>query len=41
MVGVKVYGRRPSMLRVMRNIMRDVRMVAHLCPLRFIGRRSC
>lgn len=29
-VGVKVYGRRPRMLRVIINIIKDIRMVAHL-----------
>lgn len=40
-VGVKVYGRRPSIFNVIRNNIKDVRMRAHLCPPGFKGRRSC
>ena len=40
-VGVKVYGRSPSMFRVSRKSIREVRRAAHLCPGWFRGRRSC
>lgn len=40
-VGVKVYGRRPSIFRVIRKIIKEVRRVAHLWPPRFKGKRSC
>lgn len=40
-VGVNVYGSRPSILRVIKKIIRDVSRVAHLCPPKFKGRRSC
>ena len=40
-VGVKVYGRSPSMFRVIRNSIREVKIRAHLWPPRFRGRRSC
>lgn len=40
-VGVNVYGRRPSMLMEIRNTIRDANMRAHLCPPMFRGRRSC
>lgn len=40
-VGVKVYGKRPSILRVIRNSIRDVRIKAHLWPPRFKGNKSC
>ncbi len=40
-VGVKVYGRRPSMLREMRNSMSEVKRTAHLWPPKLRGRRSC
>lgn len=39
-VGVKVYGRRPSIFKEMRKIIREARMVAHLCPPGLIGSRS-
>lgn len=39
-VGVKVYGRRPSMLRVMRNSINDIKIRAHLWPPKLIGMRS-
>lgn len=39
-VGVKVYGRRPSMLREIKNSIREVRRTAHLCPGRFTGKKS-
>lgn len=41
MVGVKVYGRRPRVLRVMRKTIREVNSTAHLWPPVFRGRRSC
>jgi len=31
-VGVKVYGSNPSMLREIRNSIKEVRIRAHLCP---------
>ena len=40
-VGVNVYGRRPSMFSVIRKSIREVKSVAHLCPPRLMGRRSC
>ena len=40
-VGVKVYGRSPSMLRVIRNSIKDAKIRAHLCPPGFRGRSSC
>lgn len=40
-VGVNVYGRRPSMFSVIRKIISDVKRAAHLCPPRLIGRSSC
>lgn len=40
-VGVKVYGRRPSILRVIRNNIKDVNRTAHLWPPGLSGRRSC
>lgn len=40
-VGVKVYGRRPSKFRVIKKIISEVNRVAHLCPPEFMGRRSC
>ena len=40
-VGVNVYGRRPSMFRVIRKTIREVNRAAHLWPPRLIGRRSC
>lgn len=36
-VGVKVYGIRPSMLREIRNRSKEVRIRAHLCPSDFMG----
>lgn len=36
-VGVKVYGRRPRRLIVIRNNIRAVNNTAHLCPPRFMG----
>lgn len=36
-VGVKVYGRRPSMLIVIRNTIKEVSISAHLCPPTFRG----
>ena len=39
-MGVKVYGRRPSMLRDIRNNIREASRTAHLCPGRFTGRNS-
>lgn len=38
---MKVYGRRPSRLIVRRNIIRDVKIKAHLCPFLFRGVSSC
>lgn len=40
-VGVKVYGRRPSMFMVIRKSIREANKRAHLCPPVFKGRRSC
>lgn len=40
-VGVNVYGRRPSILSVMRKIIKDVKSAAHLWPPELMGRRSC
>lgn len=40
-VGVKVYGRRPSMLMEIRKTIREANIRAHLCPPMFSGRRSC
>ena len=40
-VGVNVYGRRPSIFSVIRKIISDVKRVAHLCPPRLMGRSSC
>lgn len=40
-VGVKVYGRRPRILRVIRKTIREVRIRAHLCPFIFKGMRIC
>lgn len=31
-VGVNVYGRRPKVLRKIRKIINEAKMVAHLCP---------
>lgn len=36
-VGVKVYGNRPSILMVIRKIINDTRRSAHLCPPMFRG----
>lgn len=36
-VGVKVYGRRPSMLIVIRNTINEANRSAHLCPPTFRG----
>lgn len=36
-VGVKVYGRRPSMLMVIRNTINEANSSAHLCPPTFKG----
>lgn len=36
-VGVKVYGSKPRRLIVIKNNIRAVKIVAHLCPPRFIG----
>lgn len=38
---MKVYGSRPKRLIRRRNIMRDVRIRAHLCPSLFRGVISC
>lgn len=40
-VGVKVYGRRPSILIEIRNTIRDVRSRAHVWPAMLRGCRSC
>lgn len=40
-VGVKVYGSRPSMLRVMRKSIKAVKREAHLCPVKLIRTKSC
>ena len=40
-VGVNVYGRRPSIFSVIRKIISDVKRAAHLCPPRLMGRSSC
>lgn len=40
-VGVNVYGRRPSMLREIRNNIRDVNKIAHLWPPGLKGSISC
>ena len=39
-VGVKVYGRRPNMLIVMRNTIREASSSAHLCPPTLSGNIS-
>lgn len=39
-VGVKVYGRRPSILSEIKKIINEARIVAHLWPPRLIGRKS-
>lgn len=40
-VGVNVYGRRPSILIETKKTIKDVNIRAHLCPPIFSGRRSC
>lgn len=40
-VGVNVYGRRPSIFRVIRNNIKEVNRTAHLWPPKLRGRRSC
>lgn len=40
-VGVKVYGRRPAVLSVIRKSIKDVRSTAHLWPAMLIGRKIC
>lgn len=40
-VGVKVYGRRPSMLRESRNTIREAKIRAQACPPLLMGKRSC
>jgi len=40
-VGVNVYGNRPSRLIVSRNIIRDIRIRVHLRPFLFSGINSC
>lgn len=40
-VGVNVYGRRPSMFMERRKSMSDSVIVAHLCPSLFTGIKSC
>lgn len=40
-VGVKVYGRSPRRFRVSRKIIKEAKIVAHLCPPGFRGRSSC
>lgn len=40
-VGVKVYGRRPRVFRVIRKTIREVSRRAHLWPPTFRGRSSC
>jgi len=40
-VGVKVYGRSPRRLSVIRNKIREAKIVAHLWPPGLSGRRSC
>lgn len=40
-VGVKVYGSSPSIFNDSKKIMRDSRIVAHLCPGLLIGVKSC
>lgn len=40
-VGVNVYGSSPSRFVVNKNSIRDVSIIAHLCPPTFSGRRSC
>jgi len=40
-VGVKVYGSKPSILRVIKKSIRDVKRAAHLWPPGLMGRRSC
>jgi len=40
-VGVKVYGSKPNKFRETRKIIKEASKVAHLCPSRFKGRRSC
>ena len=39
-MGVNVYGRRPSMLREMRNNINEANKTAHLCPGRLTGKNS-
>lgn len=40
-VGVNVYGRSPNMFSVRIKIIREVRIIAHLCPPGFRGVSSC
>ena len=40
-VGVKVYGNRPSIFKVIKKTIKDVNKSAHLCPLRPSGSISC
>ena len=40
-VGVNVYGRRPSKLIISSSSINDVRIKAHLCPPLFKGSISC
>lgn len=39
-VGVNVYGRRPSIFSVIRKIINEVKSAAHLCPPGLRGKRS-
>lgn len=40
-VGVNVYGRSPSIFNVRIKIIREARIIAHLCPPGFRGVSSC
>lgn len=40
-VGVKVYGRRPNILREIKKTINEANRAAHLCPPGFRGSRSC
>ena len=40
-VGVNVYGSSPIMFKVIRKIIKEARIVAHLCPPWFRGSINC
>jgi hypothetical protein len=39
-VGVKIYGIKPNIFRVSKNIISEARRGAHLCPPTFRGKKS-